>query len=202
MPGAGADAEDENRRSAHDLLQSVAILQALLGTLRASDMVKPEGRDTVDLMGREIAMIAALCQRQLSDSPHLSSVDLAAVATDVVERARLTYGGEITLDLSSATVDGDPLEWHRCLFNLVENACRAASEAGKVAVRLWTTEGTLRLAVGDSGPGFGEAMAGRASLGMITVTRVVESHSGHLELRESPLGGAELTIVVPAPQLA
>jgi two-component system sensor histidine kinase AdeS len=193
----GDQREDEGRRSAHDLLQSVAIMQALIGTLRATDAVAPAARGLVDQLQREVRMIADVCERQLDVGKVLHEVDLAAVVVEVVERSQLTYGGQIAVDAVQAVIEGDPVEWHRCLYNLVENACRAASDDGKVEVRLSVGEGSIRIAVGDSGPGFGEAVAGRASLGLTTVTRVVEGHSGHLELRESPLGGAQLTIVVP-----
>lgn len=189
--------DDEGRRSAHDLLQSVAIMQALIGTLRATDAVAPAARGLVDQLQREVRLIAEVCERQLELGAVSGEVDLAAVAAEVVERSQLTYGGQITVEVVEAVIEGDPVEWHRCLYNLVENACRAASDDGKVEVRLSVGEGSIRISVGDSGPGFGEAVAGRASLGLTTVTRVVEGHSGHLELRESPLGGAQLTIVIP-----
>ncbi len=189
--------DDEARRSAHDLLQSVAIMQALIGTLRATEAIVPPACGLLDHLQREVRLIAEVCERQLADGSVAHTVDLAAVAEEVVDRSQLTYEGRITLETVDASIEGDPVEWHRCLYNLVENACRAASDDGKVEVRLSVTDGAIRIAVGDSGPGFGQAAAGRASLGLATVTRVVEGHSGHLELGESPLGGAQLTIVVP-----
>lgn len=89
------------------------------------------------------------------------------------------------------------MEWERSLLDLVENACRAAGPDGKVSVRCFRTAESARMAVDDSGPGFGEALAGRSSLGMVAVSRLVDRHGGHLELRRSTLGGAQLTIVVP-----
>ncbi len=189
--------DDGGRRSAHDLLQSVAIMQALIGTLRATGAVAPEGEPTLDHLQREVGLIADVCERQLRDVSVAHELDLALVSEEAVERSRLTFGGEITLEVDEAFVEGDPVAWHRCLYNLIENACRAASDDGKVEVRLCVSDGSIRLSVGDSGPGFGQAVTGRASLGLRTVTEVVESHSGHLELRESPLGGAQLTVVVP-----
>lgn len=192
-----AQRHDEGRRSAHDLLQSVAIMQALIGTLRAGHQLSAAAVDVLDQLQREVRLIAEVCERQLDVGTVIGEVDLVQVATEVVERSQLTYQGQITLEADEAVIDGDPVEWHRCLYNLVENACRAASDDGKVEVRLAAADGSIRISVGDSGPGFGEAVTGRASLGLTTVTRVVEGHSGHLELRESPLGGAQLTVVVP-----
>lgn len=189
--------DDESRRSAHDLLQSVAVMQAILGTLRATGAVAAPSAALLDQLQREVRLIAEVCERQLEPDAVVRPVELADVVAEVVERSRLTYQGEITCETVEAALEADPIEWHRCLYNLVENACRAAGADGKVEVRLWVGDGSIRLAVGDSGPGFGQAVTGRASLGLTTVTRVVEGHGGHLELRESPLGGAQLTIVVP-----
>lgn len=191
--------DDEARRSAHDLLQSVAIMHALIGTLRATEAVAEPARDLLDHLQREVRLVAEVCERQLHDGSVARTVDLAAVAEEVVDRSQLTYQGRIALEAAEVSIEGDPVEWHRCLYNLVENACRAASDDGKVEVRLSVTDGSIRIAVDDSGPGFGRAAAGRASLGLVTVTRVVEGHSGHLELGESPLGGAQLAIVLPHP---
>ena len=188
---------DDGRRSAHDLLQSVAIMQALLGTLRVAIPDEVPVDELLDQLQREVRLIAEVCERQLDTRSVARDVDLALVAEEVVERSQLTYRGQISLETVEVSIEGDPVEWHRCLYNLVENACRAASDDGKVEVRLSVADSAIRIAVGDSGPGFGEAVAGRASLGLSTVTRVVEGHSGHLELRESPLGGAQLTVVVP-----
>lgn len=197
MTSTGDTRDDEGRRSAHDLLQSVAIMQALLGTLRATDARGEAAGGILDQLQREVRLIAEVCERQLDDGSVRNVVDLADVVEEVVDRSQLTYRGQITLDAVPVSIEGDPVEWHRCLYNLVENACRAASADGKVEVRLAVAGGSIRISVGDSGPGFGQAVAGRASLGLSTVTRVVEGHSGHLEIRESPLGGAQLTVVVP-----
>lgn len=199
--GTGArQPEDESldgRRVAHDLLQSVVIIQSLAGAERvAAEPGSPlEGR--LGLIEQEARTMGELCERVMGTTPRIDEVDLAAVAARVAERARCTFAGDLSLDTVPAHLEGDALEWGRCLYNLVVNACRAAGEDGRVAIQVRASDGTLRVSVGDSGPGFGRAVTGRASLGMVTVSRVVDRHGGHLEVGQSPLGGAELTVVVP-----
>ena len=112
------------------------------------------------------------------------------------------YAGDIEGSVGDGSpwpLHGDRVEWERCLVNLTENACRAAGPAGKVVITLYADEGNLCVSVGDSGPGFGASATGRASLGLVSVSQLVDQHGGHLELRRSPLGGAQVTIVIPSP---
>jgi signal transduction histidine kinase len=190
--------DDEARRFAHDLLQSVAVLQALLGALRATD--GDAGHAALhDRLQREVDFVGKVCQSQLDGLAEVQPVAIDEVAAEVVERTQVTYSGDISLEATAVRLEADPVEWHRCLYNVIENACRAAQADGKVEVRVVVDDGTLRVSVDDSGPGFGNAAAGRASLGLVTVNRVIEGHGGHVELAESHLGGAQLTVVVPLP---
>lgn len=195
--------DDLRRRSlAHDLLQSISIIQALVAATRRSHP-SPEQLDVnLAMVEAEAQVMAALCQRQIDGPLQVSSVDLAAISQRVVQRMQVGYDGDIEAVVAAVVLDvvDDPLEWERCLVNLVENACRAAGPVGKVSVRCSVQGEAVHLSVGDSGPGFGEAPAGRSSLGMVAVSRLVDRHGGHLELRRSALGGAQVTIVVPLPR--
>lgn len=191
---------DVVRRSlAHDLLQSVSIIQAIVAATRLSELDAEQLDANLAMVESEAQVMARLCQHHL-DGPHtLGPVDVAAVTHDVVGRMQAVYTGRIEAEADDVRLAADDaLEWERCLLNLVENACRAAGPDGKVLVRCFAQDDAVHVSVGDSGPGFGEAPAGRASLGMAGVSRLVDRLGGHLELRRSPLGGAQLTIVVPS----
>jgi len=181
----------------HDLLQSIAIVQAVVSMIRHDDRASETLRDQVSLIERETQTIVAMCQRARNRTAPPVLVDLSVVAGTVVDRLQLAYPGDIRVEAADATLLADEVDWTRALFNLVENACRAAGPAGKVIVSVEREGGSVRVAVGDSGPGFGKGLAGTASLGLATVSQVVDRHGGHLELRRSSLGGALVTIVVP-----
>jgi nitrogen-specific signal transduction histidine kinase len=63
------------------------------------------------------------------------------------------------------------------------------------------------VAVGDSGPGLPRSVVDRlplhttkphgSGLGLFLVGAVAENHAGSLEVGTSPLGGAEMRIVLP-----
>lgn len=192
--------DHEGRHLAHDLLQSVAIIQAMVAATRASGPDDDRLDANLAIIEGEAQVMAKLCQRQIDGPPVLTPVDLGVVARQVVGRVKALYEGQIEVEVENGNAHclmGDSVEWERSLLNLVENACRAAGPHGKVSVRCSRSGDFGHLAVGDSGPGFGEAPAGRSSLGMVAVSRLVDKHSGHLELRRSALGGAQVTIVVP-----
>ncbi|CAN5431980.1 hypothetical protein BH10ACT1_BH10ACT1_22660 [soil metagenome] len=194
------DERDLQQRSlAHDLLQSVAIIQAIVTATRI-DRPSPDRLDAnLAMVEAEAQVMARLCQVQLDGPRPVESIDLAELSHRVVNRMQAAYAGQIECEAGDGPfqVVDDPLEWERGLLNLLENACRAAGPDGKVSVRCFRQDRSLHLSVGDSGPGFGEAPAGRSSLGMAAVSRLVDRHGGHVELRRSPLGGAQLAIVVP-----
>jgi len=185
----------------HDLLQSIAIVRAAVDTFRLRG-AEGDAEEALGVVEREVAIMASRCEEELRGERFTTPIDPAATATNVIDRVRPTYTGELVLDLdgldgAATGLRGSPTEWERSLLNLVENGCRAAGPQGKVLVRCRSTDETLTISVADSGPGFGRSVAGRSSLGMVAVMRLVEHHGGHLELRRSDLGGALLIIVVP-----
>lgn len=195
----------EVRRFAHDLLQPVAIVQAVLAAMRTSESSSGRMHDELSLIENEVRAMAEMCQRQLDLARPPVEIDLAALITAVVERMGVGYGGDIDTEISATppwSLRSDEVEWERSLVNLIENACRAAGPDGKVVVSMYGDVDVACVSVGDSGPGFGASAAGRSSLGLVTVSQLVDRHGGHLELRRSSLGGAQVTIVIPAPGTA
>lgn len=142
--------------------------------------------------------------------------DPAALAARVVANAG-RMGREVVLETSddaAAPVMLRPQPVERALDNLVQNALR---HGARVAVRVETGGGWLRLAVEDDGPGIpaerrAEAMrpftrldparnrdaGGGAGLGLAIALDVARAHGGTLRLGESAaLGGLRAELVLP-----
>lgn len=188
------------RRLAHDLLQSITIIRSITAAARNEGEVPARLAGRLDLVEAEAARLAELCQREVDGTRGPSRFDLVAITRAAVAKVRALSDASLRLEvaLGEATeLEGDPDGWERAVRNLLDNALRAAGRDGSVSVRVSSTPEAIRLSVGDSGPGFGEGPTGRSALGLVTVSRVAESHDGHLEIRRGPLGGAEVTIVVP-----
>lgn len=190
------------RRLAHDLLQSIAVIRSITAAARLEADVPARLAGQLELVEVEAAHLAELCQREVDGGRRPARFDVVEVTRAGVGKVRAT--SRVAVDLAVATHEptelvGDPAEWERAVRNLLDNGVRAAGPGGSVSVQASTDGDAVRVSVGDSGPGFGEGPSGRSSLGMVTVSRVAESHGGHLEIRRSPLGGAEVAIVVPLP---
>jgi signal transduction histidine kinase len=106
--------------------------------------------------------------------------------------------------------------FRRVLINLINNASRATQQAGTqqrqplIQIVLEPPSGKwLRLHVDDNGPGIPAALrptifdpyvthtAGGTGLGLAIVKKIVVEHGGTIDVDESPLGGARISIVLP-----
>lgn len=112
--------------------------------------------------------------------------------------------------------DVDELRVRQALGNLLDNGLRAAPSGGRVSVAAERANGSLRLEVRDSGPGFPpeflpvafEAFtrpdAGRsrpdggAGLGLAIVAAVAQAHGGSVSAENLPGGGAAVVVSIPA----
>ena len=167
---AGEATALELERLVHDLLQSVAIVQAVVSMIRHDDAASDSLREQVSLIERETQTIAAMCQRARNRAaPRCWSISAWSWAPWSTG-CSCAYPGDIAVDADGVTLLADEVDWTRAVFNLVENACRAAGPTGKVVVSVRREDNTVRLAVGDSGPGFGKGGSGTASLGLGTVS--------------------------------
>jgi signal transduction histidine kinase len=122
---------------------------------------------------------------------------------------------DVTTDLDSAPVVGDPSLLDRLAGNLIENAIRYNHLLGKLWVRTTSSEGQVRLVVGNTGfevepadvPGLFEPFrrggwertGSRGSgLGLSIVRAVCDAHGGTVSAIAQPGGGLEVTVILPA----
>ena len=134
----------------------------------------------------------------LTDDLAADSLDLAELATEVVERAR-PQAAERRLTLSiegSCTVLGDRDRLKQLIANLVENAVRYTPEEGRVSVSTQSRSGEVLVIVTNTGEGIPAAdlprvferfyrveksrdrARGGAGIGLAIVKRLVELGGG------------------------
>jgi two-component system OmpR family sensor kinase len=149
---------------------------------------------------------------EVRTAPH-GPVDLAALARDAVDDARVTAPDrEITLDAEPARVTGDADQLRQVLSNLLRNALVHTPAGTPIEV---TVDGGVRFAVRDHGPGLptGDAAAlfdrfwraergrergkGGAGLGLAIVAAIVEAHGGTVTAVNHPGGGASFEVRLP-----
>jgi signal transduction histidine kinase len=120
----------------------------------------------------------------------------------------------ITVDeLSSLTVWVDEQKLGRAVYNILLNACQAASRGqsrADVALSLVEDNQAIHIRIGDNGPGVPEAIRqtiflpfvseGRESgvgLGLTLAQQIAQEHGGNITLSQSTAGHTIFTIMIP-----
>ncbi len=150
--------------------------------------------------------------RELSAQPLLSDGEQGAEEAD--SHARI----EFELPEAPAEVMMDRHMLRRAVINLLRNAAQALSHSGKsggrIVVHLEPKGGGYELSVEDDGPGIPSQLRESVfdpyvttktegtGLGLAIVKKIVIEHGGTIVAGESPLGGARLSIRLPAPPKA
>lgn len=224
MLAALADSRDRQRRlvadAGHELRTPLTSLRTNLDLLvqaETGEALPPEERRQLLADVRaQVAELAGLVTdlvelaREEGAAGEIVDLDLAAVVTTAVERARRRAGG-IAFDVGLQTwpVRGDSRLLERAVTNLIDNAVKWSPVGGIVQVRL--EEGVLR--VSDQGPGIPQAdrphvfdrfyrapdarpLPG-SGLGLAIVRQVAEQHGGSVWVEETADGGARLALTVP-----
>lgn len=148
---------------------------------------------------------------------HISTVpiDLGRVAFDAVQDVRdESPDAEIRIEAGGdgpATISGDRARLDMVLRNLLQNAVRYAVPPLRVRIERLPRE--VRVHVEDSGPGipreertrlFGQfergshAIPDGSGLGLYICQGVAEAHGGEISIGDSPLGGADFILTLPA----
>ena len=152
---------------------------------------------------------------RITRAPH----DLGAVVRDAVEtflpiaKAR---GVRVTTNIDEgavAVIDDDAMR--QVVLNFLDNAVKYGPDGQEVIVTVETTNGVVRLAVDDKGPGIPQrerrriwrryerlprererAIAG-AGIGLAVVRDIVALHGGTVRVEESARGGARFVVELP-----
>ena len=185
------------REVVHDMRQPLAVIAALVGSAEARDDLPPDVRKCLDQIKGQVRNLTDLCHRVLDSGGPLRVLAVDELVAEVVHDAELAHGRPIGLAAGEATVLGDDVGLRRAVWNLLENACRAAGGRW-VRVAVGQLDGEVRVDVNDGGPGFTDGPAGTSSLGLAIVESVVHRHGGRAEVEVSERRGTTVTLVLPA----
>jgi signal transduction histidine kinase len=152
----------------------------------------------------------------------IEAVDLRALVDDVFEDC-LAMGVDLVNETPEGfSVDADPTQLYRALFNLVKNAVEALSPPGEdgepharpdaaVIVRAQMSNGVAAIDIIDNGPGLpqaaidslfepfkGSLKPGGSGLGAAIALEIARAHHGGLALVKSDASGAAFKLTLPA----
>jgi two-component system, OmpR family, sensor kinase len=199
-------------------------LELALRRSRTADELEAEVRSAAEETDRLSRLAEDLLVLARADRGRLpirrESVDVTSLVGDTVESfAARAAERRVGIDMrvpEELRADVDELRVRQALGNLLDNGLRAAPSGGHVSVAAERNNGSLRLEVRDSGPGFPpeflpvafEAFtrpdAGRsrpvggAGLGLAIVAAVAQAHGGSVSAENLPGGGAVVVVWIPA----
>jgi signal transduction histidine kinase len=104
----------------------------------------------------------------------------------------------------------DPRKLERALYNLLLNACEAASSGGNVQVTIGRSGSSVTIAVSDNGPGIAEEIRDKlfhpfvsfgkengTGLGLTVVQKIVQDHGGNVLMERSLEARTIFRITIP-----
>ncbi|MDQ6619455.1 MAG: ATP-binding protein [Pseudomonadota bacterium] len=211
------------RRLAHEIKNPLTPIQLSAERLEHKLLPKLDAADQETLRRSARTIIAqvaamkhmvddfAIYARQAGPGTQ-ATVDVRALLQDVLALyENLRPQISVSLPAGPVLVKGESTRLRQVLHNLIQNAVDAQSEVinPKFRIALDVDGHDAVLRVGDAGPGFGEDVLQRAfepymttkakgtGLGLAIVKKIVEEHSGRVELANASEGGALVTIVLP-----
>ncbi len=147
------------------------------------------------------------------DAPKFQRADLNKVvdrALTLIRKQPRFHDIELKLEMSrqALIVDAESRQLQQIILNLLINAADAMDRRGTIWIASGWEDRECWIKVGDSGPGIPEAERNRifepfyttkstTGLGLAVSWGIIDRHGGTIEVGDSPLGGAEFTIVLP-----
>jgi len=208
----------------HQLRTPLTVARGHLEVLARTDAHDPAVvRDTIDLVVDEIAHMSAEVERLLTlghamDPEFLDRqpVDLRSLLGDCFAAARVLAPRSFSLgSVPDLVLSIDEAKVRGAVLNLVANSVRATGpgDAIRLGSALSPSRSEILIFVEDAGGGIAPAdrervlerfarlapsTTGGAGLGLAIVKAVAEAHGGRVEIADSTLGGARVTLVLPA----
>lgn len=204
---------------AHELNNPLTGIHSLSGLIL--DDLDKETNSYKDLV--EVRDAAARCQRIIKDLLEFSSVgsdsttgivsinQIISKTLTLLKMAMRTHNCEIILAEEELKVECNPQLLQQVIFNIVNNACQAMEDGGKLRVESKTVDGKVQILISDTGPGipsdvkkfifdpfFTTKDEGEGTgLGLSMSLSVVERFGGTLTLSEEREVGSEFVISLP-----
>ncbi|MCA1646481.1 MAG: PAS domain-containing sensor histidine kinase [Chloroflexi bacterium] len=207
----------------HDLRTPLTAIKTSVSTLRnpgapLADATALELLGTIeaeaDRLVHFVSDALAMTRLEAGIAPDRQWNALGEIVSAVLDRVSPVLGDRaVTFDVSDtlplARFDAGLLD--QALSNLLENVAMHTPSGTPVAIVGRVEGGYLRLTVGDGGPGIPPSARDRVfgkferlneggygtGLGLAIARAATEAQGGHLLVGDSPLGGAQFTILVP-----
>ena len=213
---------DVARRIAHEIKNPLTPIQLAADRLRRKYRPEDEAEgeqfsEYLSIIGRQVDDIGRMVD-EFSDfarmpqpvMKELSFAELAHGQVALYEAQKVDFYTDLDTDPDGGMVMGDAGLLRQALTNIIQNAIDSLSgarvEMPQIRLVLSVNDGHVCLAVSDNGPGFPKKdrasllepyVTGRdkgTGLGLAIVSKIIQDHSGELELADDDNGGAMVVI--------
>ena len=197
----------------HDLMSPLARLRFRATELTPED-ADPIQRDVAEMETMVSDVLAYL--RSGHDTEAVRPVAMASIVRTVADEFAEGGAGVEERRMDDAVLEGRRVALKRAVTNLVANALRHGREphGREPWVEVLADDGSVRVRVGDSGPGIppedlprvatpffrgdrARQSGGGSGLGLSTVKAIAEAHGGHLGIESRPGRGTVATLTLP-----
>lgn len=207
---------------AHEIRNPLASISGSVEVLKSFPGVDNETRNLVDIAVREVdrvnALITGLLDYARPRAEDRQRLDLAEIVTEVVtifDRERRTCEITMIQDLEQDVwIEGGQGQLRQVLWNLLRNAVEAMPMGGQVHLQVEKGRGMegqpeAHLTISDTGTGISAADLGHifepffsrkpngTGLGLATTARIIEEHSGTIEVSSEEGKGTAFMLRFP-----
>ena len=201
----------------HEVRTPLGIMRSSADVLLREPHLSKDGREVLGFIISETErlnkLVSTLIDAARPRTPNFAPIDLTQLIYRVMALLQSqAQAKQISITFTETevmTVWADQDQMTQVLMNLLMNAIQILPPQGKVILRLEKLENNMVLTVSDNGPGirvsdqaqvfepFFTQRAGGVGLGLAVVRQIVHSHRGEITYRNSVMGGAEFTMVLP-----
>ena len=207
----------------HELRTPLTAIGGWAETLMFDEAIQGDSRRGVEIIGRETGRLTKMVEELLEFTRiqdgrfrlNVERMDIGAEVEDAIfTYSRLMQREQISLRYDGAedlpAIEGDPERLRQVLLNLLDNAVKYGHDGG-IEVSLAASDGWVRIAVRDHGPGIppaelphvkekfykGSGKARGSGIGLAVCEEIVTRHGGALAIENAPDGGVLATVLLP-----
>lgn len=210
---------------AHEIRNPLASMSGSIQMLRETTDLDPIGQRLMTIVLRETdrlnALITDFLQFARPNPPQRERVDFGALLEEIVQvfgylrhpldSGERGLGLDVELDAADGIeLDADPRQLKQVFWNLLNNATQAMPSGGVVRIVARLDGDRVRASVIDTGEGIPADALDRifdpfystkehgTGLGLAQVARIVEEHSGRMDVTSTVGEGSTFTVELPA----
>ncbi|MDG2030966.1 MAG: HDOD domain-containing protein [Phycisphaerales bacterium] len=201
--------------AAHEMNNPLAIIMGrshLLGRCLSSTELSGAAGEIQEAASRLAGLVSSLAESVAPIEIKREPTDVAALLSEASGSFDINGAGGVSIRCSGripiVRVDARHVRW--VIRELLDNALRA-SVGQSVTLDARELDGTMRIRVSDSGPGFTEkalehalqpffsdqSAGRRPGLGLAKARRLVEAHGGTITVQNGQRGGGLVSVVLP-----